>query len=324
MSDKKKLKVDISVVPEDFYESIFFSEIEYKNHPSKVLKNKLISLYIQAVDYHTAKNENDISLYFQNKLLHMLQRQDDLIKVEINEEEQNKKIEEIVNDVKKIEKAQNDALNNDMKKQKEKFLGNLYKKKRVQKLKKQYSSKISDKEKEFKFKHIPLLKKNSIDISKKVNDKILNTYMNIVKYKKKENDSIFDSVDNCLKGFNKINSFLIVEYSKKLKEFAKQRFDLESKAFNKYLNYKGINNDINMLYENCMDEKNDEAKKLKEQIAINQKELDKFNNDCKLEEKIIQKNISKIINSKDIKNLDSVLDDIFNKIQNLIKNNKIK
>ena len=321
MSNKKKERI-IPKLDNNFHESIFFLEIQYKKSPSKEIKEKLINYYIKGVDYYTGTNQKDFSLYFQTKLLNIMKEQDHFEKTvesKLKEENQKEKINEIFDKANNTDIIKKNTINEDLQKQKEQFLFNLSLKKRNRRLKRFNSLKISSNTKNklaFKSRKesVNLNKKNSIDLTSFNNNKLNNTNSN-------KNNSIFSKVDNSLSDFNKINTLLIIEYVKKLKQFAKLKLESVDKKTNKYLEYFQTNNQLNLLYEDLPDLNSEEAKNMKNQINANEEEWEIFEKESLNEDIKMGKNMKDIINVKDIPNIDKILDNIFKKMNELIKEN---
>ena len=127
-------------LPNNFHESLFFSEIQYQENPTKKLRNNLINLYIQGIDYYNSQNKKDLSLYFQTKLLNTMKEIDYFEKTitkksgekekEINsfiDEEKQKILEKEKNISDKIDKVLNEQLRG----QQNQFLVNLNMKKNL-------------------------------------------------------------------------------------------------------------------------------------------------------------------------------------------------
>ena len=66
----------IPKLPQNYHKSLFFTEIQYKSNPSKKIKKYLINLYIQGIDYYSSTKKQDLSLYFQTKLLNLMKEVD--------------------------------------------------------------------------------------------------------------------------------------------------------------------------------------------------------------------------------------------------------
>ena len=321
MSNKKKESI-IPKLDNNFNESIFFLEIQYKKSPSKEIKEKLINYYIKGVDYYTGTNQKDFSLYFQTKLLNIMKEQDHFEKTvesKLKEENQKEKINEILDKANNTDIIKKNTINEDLQKQKEQFLFNLSLKKRNRRLKRFNSLKISSNTKNklaFKSRKesVNLSKKNSIDYTSFNNNKLNNINSN-------KNNNIFSKVDNSLSDFNKINTLLIIEYVKKLKQFTKLKLASVDKKTNKYLEYIQTNNQLNLLYEDLSDADSEEAKNMKNQIKANEEEWELFEKESQNEDIKMGKNMKDIINVKDIPNIDKILDNIFNKMNELIKEN---
>ena len=299
---------------DNFHESIFFLEIQFSKTPTKEIKEQLINYYIKGVDYYTSINQKDFSLYFQTKLLNIMKDQDHFEKTIQNkliEEDYKEKIDNIINNA-------NDAsntINDEIQKQKEQFLFNLSFKKKYNRLKRFNSLKIKSNTKN-KLLHNTSIRKDSFQIEKKISSDLpvfnnkLNNNIN-----KTSSNSLFSKIDNTLVDFDKINTLLIIEYSKKLKQYAKMQMELIDKKTDKYLDYIQTNNELNLLYDDIPDKNEDDAKNIKMQINLNREEWEKFDKSENVEENDdIKLNLvdEKIIAKK-------ALDNIFKKINELIK-----
>ena len=299
---------------DNFHESIFFLEIQFSKTPTKEIKEQLINYYIKGVDYYTSINQKDFSLYFQTKLLNIMKDQDHFEKTIQNkliEEDYKEKIDNIINN-------SNDAsntINDEIQKQKEQFLFNLSFKKKYNRLKRFNSLKIKSNTKN-KLLHNTSIRKDSFQIEKKISTDLpvfnnkLNNNIN-----KTSSNSLFSKIDNTLVDFDKINTLLIIEYTKKLKQYAKMQMELIDKKTDKYLDYIQTNNKLNLLYDDIPDKNEDDAKNIKMQINLNREEWEKFDKSENVEENDdIKLNLvdEKIIALK-------ALDHIFKKINELIK-----
>ena len=299
---------------DNFHESIFFLEIQFGKTPTKEIKEQLINYYIKGVDYYTSINQKDFSLYFQTKLLNIMKDQDHFEKTIQNkliEEDYKEKIDNIINNA-------NDAsntINDEIQKQKEQFLFNLSFKKKYNRLKRFNSLKIKSNTKN-KLLHNTSIRKDSFQIEKKISTDLpvfnnkLNNNIN-----KTSSNSLFSKIDNTLVDFDKINTLLIIEYTKKLKQYAKMQMELIDKKTDKYLDYIQTNNKLNLLYDDIPDKNEDDAKNIKMQINLNREEWKKFDKSENVEENDdIKLNLvdEKIIAKK-------ALDNIFKKINELIK-----
>ena len=328
MSINKKERI-IPKLDDNFHESIFFLEIQYKKTPLKEIKEKLINYYIKGVDYYTGTNHKDFSLYFQTKLLNIMKEQDHFEKTierKMGDENYQEKINELVKRAKDIEINQKNTIKNDIQKQKDQFLFNLSFRKQYKKLRRYNSFRINTKDNKSKLgmnlrkDSNKLPKKNSIDL----------TNFNIIKsnknhnFNKSNNNTVFSKIDNALIDFDKINTLLIIEYVKKLKQFAKLQLESMDIKTNKYLEYIKTNNELNLLYEDLPDKNDEEAKNLKSQIDMNREDWELYEKSNKTEDIIKENNIKDIIKEKNINNLDKVLDNILRKMNELIKENEIQ
>jgi hypothetical protein len=320
MSRKERI---IPQLDSNFHESIFFLEIQFKKTPTKEIKEKLINYYIKGVDYYTGINKRDFSLYFQTKLLNIMKDQDHFektIESKMPEIDHSAKIKAIMNKYKDMDDIQNNTLNDEIQKQREKFLFNLAFKKKYRRLKRFNSLTVtSDTKNKLAFK----LRKDSLTIAKKSSID-LTTYNNqLIKINKINNNSLFGKIDNTLTDFNKINTHLIIEYAKKLKQYAKLKMEQMDKKTDKYLGYIQTNNELNLLYDDLPDKNGEDAKNIKNQIKSNSEEWELYvKNENENEKDIIKENnLKNKINVNNISNIDNVLNNSLKKMKELIKEN---
>ena len=298
----------------NFHESIFFLEIQFRKTPSKEIKEKLINYYIKGVDYYTSTNQKDFSLYFQTKLLNIMKEQDHFEKTvqsKLIEEDYKEKINNILNNTKDA----SSTINEEIEKQKEKFLFNLSFKKKYKKLKRFNSLKVTSDTKK-KLSVSSNIRKESINYAKRtsIDLPIFNTKLNN-NINKSYSNSIFSKIDNSLADCDKINTLLIIEYTKKLKQYAKIQMELIDKKTDKYLDYIKINNELNLLYDDIPDKNGEDAKNLKLQIDLNKEEWEKFEKSNINEDNDDKK--FQIVDEKIV--TDKALDNLCKKINELIK-----
>lgn len=314
----------IPKLDDNFHETIFFLEIKFRKNPTKEIKEKLINYYIKGVDYYTSTNQKDFSLYFQTKLLNIMKEQDHFektIQSKLIEEDQTEKINEILSKAKNNDDNRKNAINNDFQKQKEQFLFNLSFKKKYNRLKRYNSLKITSNTKQklaFKSRKNSekFGKKNSIDLPV-FNNKLNNA---INKNNNTNTNIIFSKIDNTLIDFDKINTLLIIEYTKKLKHYAKLKLELMDKKTDKYLDYIQINNELNLLYEDLPEKNGEEATNIKNQMKSNEEDWELFNKNEQREYIEKENNFKDKINEKNISN--KILNNVFRKISELIKENE--
>ena len=326
----KKLKsiktLIIPKLPINFHESLFFSEIQYQTNPSKQLKKYLINLYIQGIDYYSAMNQTELSLYFQTKLIDIMKRADYFEKISSKKyiendfdtlvESRKRELlihrEDIENNWKKNIKEQIDAQHKQFS-DKLRIKRNLMKFKRlnsVNPVRKSYKSKLSMNSKISNL--IQLKKKGSINLS--------TSFRQSVKNKQKSDNSIFSKIENGLNGLDRINTLLIIEYTKKLKHFMKKELQIMHERINKYNEYMKNINEFNLIYEEIEDKTEDDAKCIKEQIDLYKKEWEQF------DKKTIEDNdvkFSEIVKLED-KNLDNFVDNLYKKIEDIKINEGIE
>ena len=298
----------------NFHESVFFLEIQFRKTPTKEIKEKLIKYYIKGVDYYTSTNQKDFSLYFQTKLLNIIKEQDHFEKTvqsKLIEEDYKEKINNILNNTKDASKT----INEEIEKQKENFLFNLSFKKKYKKLKRFNSLKVTSNTKR-KLSHSSNIRKESINYAKRTSTDLplfnnkLNNNIN-----KSYSNSFFSKIDNSLVDCDKINTLLIIEYTKKLKQYAKMQMELIDKKTDKYLDYIQINNELNLLYDDIPDKNGEDAKSIKLQIDLNKEEWEKFEKSTINEDNDDKK--FQIVDEKIV--TDKALDNLCKKINELIK-----
>jgi len=321
MPNKKARLVKIRL-EKNFHESVFFLEIKYKKNPTKEMKEKLIEYYIKGVEYYNSINEKDLSLSFQTKLLYLMKKEDyfeniinsrnkDLLEEKIERE----KAKKILKEEKDIDERQRSIINGEIQKQKDQFLSKLSQKKKNKKLKKVITRRFSYN------KNVQLGNsiRNSVRIFKKSSLELasMNNKLN-----KDNSNSIFNKIDNILIDLNKINTLLIIDYTKNMKHYAKFLMDSIEKKTDKYMNYKRVENDLNLLYEDLPDKDADDAKTIKSQIDANRdewelyekKEDEETKGNGSLSEKISDKNLALLS--------EQLLDNILKKSKELIKENE--
>lgn len=318
MSKKERI---IPKLDDNFHESIFFLEIKFSKTPTKEIKEKLIDYYIKGVDYYTSTNQKDFSLYFQTKLLNIMKDVDTFEKIVenklVDEKEQKEKINLLLNKAKDMDTKPKYTINNEIQKQQDQFLFNLAQKKKQKKFKRFNSLKISNNTKNrltfrSRKESVKLEKKGSMDISGFRN--------NLNNSNKTNNNPIFSKIDNALVDFDKINTLIIIEYSKKLRQFAKMKMEITDKKTDKYLNYIRTNNELNLLYEDLPDKTGDEAENMKTQINLNREEWELYDKNEEKQEVEKENNLRQKINEKNI--TDKILDKVIMKINELIKDNE--
>ena len=319
MSNLKKDKI-IPKLDDNFQQSIFFLEIKFRITPTKEIKEKLIDYYIKGVDFYTSTNQKDFSLYFQTKLLNIMKEQDHFEKTIENklvEKDQKEKINFLLNKAKEMNTTPKNTINNEIQKQEDQFLFNLAQKKKQKKYKRFNSLKINNNtQNKLAFRSrkesAKLEKKGSLDLPG-FNNKLNNP-------NKINNNPIFSKIDNALIDFDKINTLIIIEYSKKLKQFAKLKMELMDKKTDKYLSYIQTNNELNLLYDDLPDKNGEDALNIKTQINLNKEEWETYNKNE--ESKDIEKEnyLKQKINDKNI--VDNILDNAVKKLNELIKDNE--
>jgi len=327
MSNKKKQRI-IPVLDDNFHESIFFLEIQYKKTPVKEIKDKLINYYIKGVDYYTGTNHKDFSLYFQTKLLNIMKEQDHFertVEAKVKEENFSEKINEMLNKTKNIYTFQKSTIDDEIQKQKDQFLFNLSFKKKYKKLRKYNSFRVSTNKKDFNLNNsrkdsTKVGKKNSLDLTNFIkNNKSNNINKN---NNKNNNNSLFSKIDNTLADFDKLNTLLIIEYMKRLKQFSKMQLESSDKKINEYMKYSQIDNELNLLYEGLPEKDGEDGENIKKQIDDNRDGWKLFEKENNNEDIIKENKLKEIINKDNITNLDKVLDNTLKKMNELIKDNQ--
>ena len=130
--------------------------------------------------------------------------------------------------------------------------------------------------------------------------------------KNKTSNNVFSKVENALNGLDRINTLLIIEYTKKLRQYMKNELQSMNERIDKYNKYIKTKNELNIIYDEIEDKNGEEAKGIKEQIDIVKKEWEEFN----------KKNIGENDKYSDIaqmdeKNLDNFLDNLYKKIEDI-------
>ena len=325
MSSKtiKKLRTIKSLIipelPPNFHESLFFTEIEYQKNPSKHLKKYLINLYIQGVDYYATTNQKDLSLYFQTKLLNIMKGVDYFEKISSKKFDENdldtlieSQKEKILNQEKNIENNVDNFIEEQLKGQQDQFLKNLNAKKNLMKFKRINSVNIKRKSIQINKSALYTNKLKTSQLNKKVSVDLTSSLIQKENDKNKSSNTIFSKVENALNGLDRINTLLIIEYTKKLRQYMKSELQSMNERIDKYNEYIKTKNELNLIYEEIEDKNGDEAKSIKEQIDLVKKEWEEFN----------KKNIGENDKYSDIaqideKNLDNFVDNLYKKIEDL-------
>ena len=315
-------------LPKNFHESLFFSEIQYQQNPTKKLRSYLINLYIQGIDYYNSQNKKDLSLYFQTKLLNIMKGIDYFentitkksgereIEIDSNIDEEKQKILE---KEKNISDKFDKVINEELRGQQNQFLVNLNMKKNLTRLKrissatterKSISNSLGTHNK--KYNNLTLSKKVSVDLSSSLFHKEKDNKNN----NNKNTNTVFSKIENALNGLDRINTLLIIEYTKKLRQYMKNELQKIEERLNKYNEYNKNKNELNLIYEEIEDKNGEEAKGIKEQIDLIEKEWKENNkkneDDNKFNDKVIF----------DEKNLDNFIDNLYKKIEEIDLNNK--
>ena len=321
--DIKKLRTIKSLIipelPPNFHESLFFTEIEYQKNPSKHLKKYLINLYIQGVDYYATTNQKDLSLYFQTKLLNIMKGVDYFEKISSKKFDENdldtlieSQKEKILNQEKNIENNVDNFIEEQLKGQQDQFLKNLNAKKNLMKFKRINSVNIKRKSIQINKSALYTNKLKTSQLNKKVSVDLTSSLIQKENDKNKSGNTIFSKVENALNGLDRINTLLIIEYTKKLRQYMKNELQSMNERIDKYNEYIKTKNELNLIYEEIEDKNGDEAKSIKEQIDLVKKEWEEFN----------KKNIGENDKYSDIaqideKNLDNFVDNLYKKIEDL-------
>ena len=321
--DIKKLRTIKSLIipelPPNFHESLFFTEIEYQKNPSKHLKKYLINLYIQGVDYYATTNQKNLSLYFQTKLLNIMKGVDYFEKISSKKFDENdldtlieSHKEKILNQEKNIENNVDNFIEEQLKGQQDQFLKNLNAKKNLMKFKRINSVNIKRKSIQINKSALYTNKLKTSQLNKKVSVDLTSSLIQKENDKNKSGNTIFSKVENALNGLDRINTLLIIEYTKKLRQYMKNELQSMNERIDKYNEYIKTKNELNLIYEEIEDKNGDEAKSIKEQINLVKKEWEEFN----------KKNIGENDKYSDIaqideKNLDNFVDNLYKKIEDL-------
>jgi len=321
--DIKKLRTIKSLIipelPPNFHESLFFTEIEYQKNPSKHLKKYLINLYIQGVDYYATTNQKDLSLYFQTKLLNIMKGVDYFEKISLKKFDENdldtlieSQKEKILNQEKNIENNVDNFIEEQLKGQQDQFLKNLNAKKKLMKFKRINSVNIKRKSIQINKSALYTNKLKTSQLNKKVSVDLTSSLIQKENDKNKSGNTIFSKVENALNGLDRINTLLIIEYTKKLRQYMKNELQSMNERIDKYNEYIKTKNELNLIYEEIEDKNGDEAKSIKEQIDLVKKEWEEFN----------KKNIGENDKYSDIaqigeKNLDNFVDNLYKKIEDI-------
>ena len=310
-------------LPKDFHKSLFFSEIEYQKYPTKKLRNQLINLYIQGIDYYNIQNQKDLSLYFQTKLLDIMKGGIDYFEKRVEKEfEENKidinnyieeQMQSCFDQEKKIDDNINNVLKENLKEQKEQLFEKIKSKKKLVKFKRINSVNIKRKtlQNSLKFKSTKTkghIKRVSADINFEL----------ISNNKNKNSNPIFSKIENALNNLDRINTLLIIEYTKKLKKHMKNEFQKMDETMNKYNEYIKSKNQLYLIYDSIDDKNEDDAKNIKEQINSVVKEWEEF----KLKNSKYDNKNNEIVEF-DNNNLDDFVDNLYKKLEEIKSDNKL-
>lgn len=323
-NDIKKLRtiktLIIPKLPSNFHESLFFSEIQYQKNPSKQLKKYLINLYIQGVDYYATTTQKDLSLYFQTKLLNIMKGTDYFEKISSKKIEENNideliqsKKDNILNQEKNLDDNINEFIKQQLKEQQDKFFTNLNAKKKLMKFKRKNSSKL--KRKTIQNNNLESFSKKisfNNKLAKKVSIDLTSSLINKDNEKNKIGNNVFSKVENAINSLDRINTLLIIQYSKMLKNYMKKEFQSMNERIDKYNEYIKAKNELNLIYEQFEDKDSEEAKSIEEQINLCKKEWEEFNKK-NLGENDKYSNIAQF----DEKNLDNFINNIYKKIEDI-------
>ena len=313
-------------LPKNFHESLFFSEIQYQQNPTKKLRSYLINSYIQGIDYYNSQNKKDLSLYFQTKLLNIMKGIDyfeNTITKKSGERETeidsyiNTEKQKILEQEKNINDKIDKIINEQLRGQQNQFLVNLNMKKNLRRFKrissataerKSISNHFSSHNK--KFNNLHLAKKVSVQLSSSYFHKETDNNNN------KNTNTVFSKVENALNSLDRINTLLIIEYTKKLRQYMKNELQKIEDRINKYNEYIKNKSELNLIYEEIEDKNGEEAKGIKEQIDIIEKEWNENNKKNEDDNRINDKVIF------DEKNLDNFIDNLYKKIDEIDLNSK--
>ena len=319
----KKLRAIKSLIipklPPNFHESLFFTEIQYQKNPSNHLKKYLINLYIQGVDYYATTNQKDLSLYFETKLLNIMKSVDYFEKITSKKFDENdldtlveSQKEKILNQEKNIENNIDNFLKEQLKGQQDQFLTKLNMKKKLMRFKRINSVNIKRKSVQTNTLDFNKNKISTSQLNKKVSIDLTSSLFPKENDKNKTSNNVFSKVENALNGLDRINTLLIIEYTKKLRQYMKNELQSMNERIDKYNEYIKTKNELNIIYDEIEDKNGEEAKGIREQIDIVKKEWEEFN----------KKNIGENDKYSDIaqmdeKNLDNFLDNLYKKIEDI-------
>ena len=310
-------------LPKDFHKSLFFSEIEYQKYPTKKLRNQLINLYIQGIDYYNIQNQKDLSLYFQTKLLDIMKGGIDYFEKRVEKEfEENKidinnyleeQMQSCFDQEKKIDGNINNVLKENLKEQKEQLFEKIKSKNKLVKFKRINSVNIKRKtlQNSLKFKSTKS-KGHFKRVSADINFELISNNKN------KNSNPIFSKIENALNNLDRINTLLIIEYTKKLKKHMKNEFQKMDETMNKYNEYIKSKNQLYLIYDSIDDKNEDDAKNIKEQINSVVKEWEEF----KLKNSKYDNKNNEIVEF-DNNNLDDFVDNLYKKLEEIKSDNKL-
>ena len=115
-----------------------------------------------------------------------------------------------------------------------------------------------------------------------------------------------------MNGLDRINTLLFIGYTKKLKKYTKEEINIMNERIKKYYEYIRSKNELILLYDDFEDKNADDAKAIKEQIKIIEKEWEDYENNIK-KNKDKNKNYGLVNIERD--NLDKIMENISKKIK---------
>ena len=230
----------------------------------------------------------------------------------IDELIQSKK-DNILNQEKNLDDNINEFIKQQLKEQQDKFFTNLNAKKKLMKFKRKNSSKL--KRKTIQNNNLESFSKKisfNNKLAKKVSVDLTSSLINKDNEKNKIGNNVFSKVENAINGLDRINTLLIIQYTKMLKNYMKKEFQSMNKRINKYNEYIKAKNELNLIYEQFEDKDSEEAKSIEEQINLCKKEWEEFNIK-NLGENDKYSNMAQF----DEKNLDNFINNIYKKIEDI-------
>ena len=185
--------------------------------------------------------------------------------------------EKILNKGKTIDSDVDNILKDQLKGQQDQFLFNLSMKKKLMKFKRLNSVNIPRDKVQLSKSAIYIKKISNNQFNKKVSIDLSSSLIPKENEKNKTSNNIFSKVENSLNGLDRINTLLIIEYTKRLKQYMKNELQSMNERIDKYNEYIKTKNELNIIYEAFEDKNEDESKSIKDQIDMIKKEWEEFN-----------------------------------------------